>query len=58
MHIGDKIQPVRDSPPRQYAITPPLVRTRGGVRRRGGGGSVLVEFYHQYALVYYEKFIY
>ena len=38
-HMIDKIRPVRDSPPRQYATHPPLVRTRGGVRCRGGGGG-------------------
>ena len=36
-HMIDKIRPVRDSPPRQYATHPPLGRTRGGVRCRGGG---------------------
>ena len=44
-HMIDKIRPVRDSPPRQYATHPPLVRTRGGVSDVGGeggrGGSVL-----------------
>ena len=60
MHIGDKIQPVRDSPPRQYASHPPLVRTRGGCPTSGGGGvrtgTVLVcslisdlSFYSNYA---------
>ena len=38
-HMIDKIRPVRDSPPRQYATHPPLVRTRGGCQMSGGGGG-------------------
>ena len=38
-HMIDKIRPVRDSPPRQYATHPPLVRTRGGVSDVGGEGG-------------------
>lgn len=46
-HMIDKIRPVRDSPPRQYATHPPLVRTRGGGSRvlTGGVRRVLIEFF-------------
>ena len=55
-HMIDKIRPVRDSPPRQYATHPPLVRTRGGCQMSGGRGGGGGPYWNKKKLLYRELF--